>query len=175
MSNTKINIRKIYELPEVTTLSDQDVLIQDDTSTTHKFTLASLIEFIKNHTEISNFYVHKSTIDEANGVVPLDSDRKIPSDNIKFGKSNGDVYEGSEGAALETSVNAHITDETLHITSDERAKWNNASCKANMTKEEILTILGYDGEAILSNEIASATEPADADQKIGQYWIQEYA
>lgn len=128
----KINSIKITDLPETTILSDDDISIQNNETTTHKFKLSTLIQYIKNHTEIAKFFVQQETVNNTNGVAPLDSDKKIPTDNIRYGKEIGTVYQGSEGAALETTVDTHVTDNEIHIVTSERSCWND-----KYTKNEI--------------------------------------
>lgn len=119
MAENKFETIRIYELPETTTLSDSDILIQEDESTTHKFTFSTLIDFIKNHTSMANIFIKKSDINMPSGVVGLDENGKILTNNINFGTESGQVYSGSEGKALETSLNNHILDSDIHISNEE--------------------------------------------------------
>lgn len=105
---------KISELPEVSSIKDTDVFIIEDGSVTHKITGANLIAYIKNHGEISDYYVHQSSIDAANGVAPLNASRKIPSGNLSFGTTSGTIYDGAKGKALENSLDAHLLDNDPH-------------------------------------------------------------
>ena len=103
---------KMSELPEVSTVSDTDIFIIEDGSVTYKITGKNLIDYIKNHGEISDYYVHQSSIDAANGIAPLNANRKIPSGNILFGTTSGTVYDGAKGKALENGLDAHLLDKS---------------------------------------------------------------
>lgn len=136
MSDNRLNAIRINELPESTTLSDSDIMIHEDSTTTHKITLATLAEHIKGYINNLSFFVRKDEVNVADGVAPLDENKKILSENIDFGKSNGQVYEGSEGKALETSVNMHILDDDIHVTTNDKEKWNNAEKNVQSDYEE---------------------------------------
>lgn len=149
-SNTRINAIKIKDLPKTTTLSDDNLLLQDDTITTHKFLLSTLVNYIKNHSSIFNFFAHQESVNAPSGIAPLDENKKIPSANIKFGKTSGTVYDGSEGAALETSVNAHILDKNdPHDVTKEQVGLGNVENKTaqeilnELTADDIISKLGY--------------------------------
>lgn len=160
-NDTRITTKKIIDLPEIESLQDSDIILQDDGSTTHKVKLSTLIQYIKHHLEISDYYAHQSTIDEIDGIAPLDSNRKIPSENILFGKSNGTVYEGSDGKVLEENLDNHILDSAKHVPSngstnsgkfltatseDGVFEWN------DLDAQQIIKALGYtpgsDGELV---------------------------
>lgn len=113
MSNLPKTI-KIRELPEATSINDTDIFIIEDGSVTHKITGKNLIHYIKNHTDINDYYVPKSSIDISNGVAPLNANRKIPSDNINFGVTVGTVFDGVRGKALEDGLDTHLLDNDPH-------------------------------------------------------------
>lgn len=45
----------------------------------------------------------------ANGIAPLDINKKILSENINFGTTTGTVFEGSRGKTVESNLDAHVT------------------------------------------------------------------
>ena len=105
---------KIKELPEISTINDTDIFIIEDLKTTHKITGANLIKYIRNHTQIDNYFAHQEDINSANGIAPLDANKKVPSANINFGTTSGTVYEGSRGKTVETNIDNHLTDSDAH-------------------------------------------------------------
>ena len=153
MSNdTRITTKKLIDLPEIESLQDSDIILQDDGFITHKVKLSTLIQYIKYHLEISDYYAHQSTIDEADGIAPLDFNRKLPSDNIPFGKESKTVYEGSDGKVLEENLDNHILDSTKHIPSNgttNNGKFLTATSEDgvfewnNLDAQQIIEALGY--------------------------------
>ena len=107
MANGKI---KIKELPETATVKDNDIFIIENDNTTQKISLGSLINYIKEHEEIAEHFVKQSAVGSANGVAPLDSNRKIPSASLPFGSTENTVYDGALGQALSDSLSFHRSD-----------------------------------------------------------------
>lgn len=127
-----------WELPETNQINDNDIFILTNSNITHKVTGKSLIQYLKNHEYIADYFVHQDTVGSANGVAALDGNKKILSENIPFGSQAGAVYEGASGKALETAVGtkadrtelvSHVTDQTSHIASVERNNWNDCHTK----------------------------------------------
>lgn len=111
---------KINELPEATSIKDTDIFIIEDGSVTHKITGKNLLSYIKNHGDISDYYVHTSSIGASNGVAPLNSNKKVPSANLTFGTTSGTIYDGAKGKALEDSWDAHLLDTDAHMSTSEK-------------------------------------------------------
>ena len=107
MANGKI---KIKELPETANVKDNDIFIIENDTTTQKISLGSLINYIKEHEEIAEHFVKQSAVGSANGVAPLDSNRKIPSASLPFGSTENTVYDGALGQALSDSLSFHRSD-----------------------------------------------------------------
>lgn len=90
------DIESSYEFDALTEalahLDKQDKIIKDfqDDLKNHKFVL----------TDDKNV---------ANGIAPLDINKKILSENINFGTTTGTVFEGSRGKTVESNLNAHVT------------------------------------------------------------------
>ena len=90
------DIESSYEFDALTEalahLDKQDKIIKDfqDDLKNHKFVLAD----DKN---------------VANGIAPLDINKKILSENINFGTTTGTVFEGSRGKTVESNLDAHVT------------------------------------------------------------------
>lgn len=105
--------RKIRNLPSTSSISDNDVLVAEDSNVTHKITFSTLINFICNHPLIKDKFVQKGEGSEGStDYVTLNSDQKIDSKYLTFGKTAGTIYEGSNGATLETSLSSHKNDKT---------------------------------------------------------------
>ncbi len=90
------DIESSYEFDALTEalahLDKQDKIIKDfqDDLKNHKFVL----------TDDKNV---------ANGIAPLDKNKKILSENINFGTTTGTVFEGSRGKTVESNLDAHVT------------------------------------------------------------------
>lgn len=97
-------------MPEISEINDSDIFIIADGNITHKITGENLILYIKNHDDISKYFVHQDVVDAANGVASLDGNQKLHSENIPFGIQSGSVYEGSSGKALEDALDSHLID-----------------------------------------------------------------
>jgi len=107
---------KISELPEASSVKDTDIFIIEDGTTTHKITGDKLLAYIKNHGDISNYYIQASSVGASNGIAPLNNNKKVPSSNLDFGTTNGTIFDGAKGKALEDSWDAHLLDNDLHHT-----------------------------------------------------------
>lgn len=99
---------KINELPEKSSIDDNDIFIIQDATTTRKINIFNLIQGIKQ--KIEDYFVRKSLINNPNGVAPLDSNSKVPSSNLPFGTTTGTIFDGGKGKALEDAWDAHLAD-----------------------------------------------------------------
>ena len=93
-------------------IADDDIMVGENTTETHKIRFSALINFIRNHSVIKNAFVQKDDAGTANGYVPLNSNSKIDSQYLSFGKTAGTIYDGGNGATLETSLSSHKNDKT---------------------------------------------------------------
>ena len=105
-----IPYKKLKNLAEVQKLQDSDITVIEDQDTTRKGTLKQLIQYVKEHNDISSFYAHQEDIGAANGIAPLDDQARLTSEFLSYGKETGTVYEGSAGKALEASLDSHKAD-----------------------------------------------------------------
>lgn len=105
-----IPYKKLKNLAEVQKLQDSDITVIEDQDTTRKGTLKQLIQYVKEHNDISSFYAHQEAIGAANGIAPLDDKARLPSEFLSYGEETGTVYEGSAGKALEASLDSHKAD-----------------------------------------------------------------
>lgn len=97
MANGKI---KINELPETALAKDSDIFIIENDTTTQKISLGSLIDYIKGHEEIAEYFVKQSVVNSVNGVAPLDNNRKVPYNNLPFGTTENTIFDGALGQSL---------------------------------------------------------------------------
>lgn len=104
--------RKLKNLPETSSITDDDIMVGENTTETHKIRFSALINFIRNHSVIKNAFIQKDDAGVANGYVPLNSNSKIDSQYLSFGKATGTIYDGGNGATLETSLSSHKNDKT---------------------------------------------------------------
>ncbi len=109
MTNGKIRICK---LPEASLTMDNDIFIIENDTTTQKISLGSLINYIKEHKEIANYFVKESAVGSENGIAPLDDNRKLPYANLPFGTTENTIYDGALGKSLSDNVSSHLADNT---------------------------------------------------------------
>ncbi|MFR8336328.1 MAG: hypothetical protein ACLVAW_06280 [Eisenbergiella massiliensis] len=81
-----IPYKKLKNLAEVQKLQDSDITVIEDQDTTRKGTLKQLIQYVKEHNDISSFYAHQEAIGAANGIAPLDDKARLPSEFFKLRK-----------------------------------------------------------------------------------------
>ena len=86
-----IPYKKLKNLAEVQKLQDSDITVIEDQDTTRKGTLKQLIQYVKEHNDISSFYAHQEDIGAANGIAPLDDQARLPSEFLSYGKETGTV------------------------------------------------------------------------------------
>lgn len=164
---------KINELPEATSIKDTDIFIIEDGSVTHKITGEKLLSYIKNHGDISNYYVHTSSIGASSGVAPLNSSKKVPSANLTFGTTSGTIYDGAKGKALEDSWDAHLLDTDTHhthsnksvldtITQEKVNKWDSGTGSGGEGGISSLTDLGVTATATELNYVDGVTSNIQA-------------
>lgn len=105
MANGQI---KINELPETTLVKDDDVFVLENGVVTQKLSLSRLINYIKEHPEISGYFVKETAIGTKNGIAPLDETCKIPASHLPFGTTENTVYDGALGKAASDSLALHL-------------------------------------------------------------------
>ena len=108
------NTIKINELPEASKINDDDIFIVEDGNHTYKITGSTLIQCIRDNVNVSGYFVHQSSINETNGIAPLDGSKQIPIANIPVGTVTNTVFDGGRGKALEDSWDAHLQDADAH-------------------------------------------------------------
>lgn len=84
-----------------------------------------------------------------------DGSFKTVAEEVTAGITNLDLSNTYAAKSLETTVSDHIADTTVHITADERTKWDKASTQAEANKAAIATING-DGEGSIKKAVADA-------------------
>lgn len=105
MANGQI---KINELPEKTLVKDDDVFVLENGVVTQKLSLSRLINYIKEHPEISGYFVKETTVGARNGIAPLDETCKIPASHLPFGTTENTIYDGALGKAASDSLALHL-------------------------------------------------------------------
>ena len=104
--------RKLKNLPESSIASDDDIMVGENSVETYRTRFSALISYIRNHSIIKNAFVQKGEAGQPNGYAPLNADSKIDSQFLSFGKVEGTIYDGGNGALLETSLSSHKTDKS---------------------------------------------------------------
>lgn len=105
---------QIKQLPPKSSVDNTDLFIIDDGITTYQVTTDDIAEYISTNGHLEKKYILNKSIGEANGVVPLNSNKKINGEYITYGNSSSTVYEGSAGKVLEENLDNHLTDADAH-------------------------------------------------------------
>lgn len=108
---TKIQIK---QLPPKSSVDNTDILIIDSGIITYRITADDIAEFISTNEHLVKEYILNKSIGEANGVTPLNSNKKINGEYITYGNSSSTAYEGSAGKTLEENLDNHLTDADAH-------------------------------------------------------------
>lgn len=101
---------KMHKLPLAALIQDDDIFIIENDTTTQKISLGSLINYIKKHEEILDYFVKQSSVDSAGGIAPLDGSRKVPCNNLPLGSTENTILDGALGKSLSDSLSAHLAD-----------------------------------------------------------------
>ena len=167
------DIESSYEFDALTEalahLDKQDKIIKDfqDDLKNHKFVL----------TDDKNV---------ANGIAPLDINKKILSENINFGTTTGTVFEGSRGKTVESNLDAHVTNRSNpHSVTKSQVGLGNVDNTSDINKpvstaqktaiNNCLTQAKNYTDSELSNFeiITSSSTTLPSNQRVGGYWIYE--
>ena len=105
---------KITDLPNIENMSDDDILIESNSSTTYKVTLGELISYLLQHNDVLNTLVPQSEKGVPNGVALLDLNGKVNNTQLNYGTTSGTIFEGSAGTLLESKINNHVNSENPH-------------------------------------------------------------
>lgn len=108
---TKVQIK---QLPPKSSVDDTNLFIVDDGVITYQITADDIAEYISTNEHLVKKYILNKSIGEANGVAPLNSDKKINGEYITYGNSSSTAYEGSAGKILEENLDNHLTDADAH-------------------------------------------------------------
>ena len=105
---------KIKELPQATSINDDDIFVESDSLETYKVTADDIAKYVSTNENLTGKYIAKTAIGATNGVAPLNSNKKINGTYITYGTTSNTAYEGSNGKILETNLDNHLTDEDAH-------------------------------------------------------------
>ena len=105
---------KIKELPQATSINDDDIFVESDSLETYKVTADDIAKYVSTNENLTGKYIAKTAIGATNGVAPLNSNTKIDGTYITYGTTSNTAYEGSNGKTLETNLDNHLTDEDAH-------------------------------------------------------------
>ena len=105
---------KIKDLPQTTSINDDDIFVESDSLETYKVTADDIAKYVSTNENLTGKYIAKTAIGAANGVAPLNSNKKINGTYITYGTTSNTAYEGSVGKVLEENLDNHLTDENAH-------------------------------------------------------------
>ena len=103
---------KIKDLPQTTSINDDDIFVESDSLETYKVTADDIPKYVSTNENLTGKYIAKTAIGATNGVAPLNSNKKINGTYITYGTTSNTAYEGSNGKTLETNLDNHILDES---------------------------------------------------------------
>lgn len=105
---------KIKELPQATSINDDDIFVESDTLETYKVTANDIARYVSRNKHLANRYVPLDSKGTANGVAPLNQNKKVDGKYITYGSSANTAYEGSAGKILEQNLDNHLLDDDAH-------------------------------------------------------------
>ena len=105
---------KIKDLPQTTSINDDDIFVESDSLETSKVTASDIAKYVSTNENLTGKYIAKTAIGATNGVAPLNSNKKINGTYITYGITSNTAYEGSAGKVLEENLDNHLTDENAH-------------------------------------------------------------
>ena len=105
---------KIKDLPQTTSINDDDIFVESDSLETYKVTASDIAKYVSTNENLTGKYIAKTAIGATNGVAPLNSDKKINGTYVTYGTTSNTAYEGSNGKVLEENLDNHLTDENAH-------------------------------------------------------------
>lgn len=178
---SRINTTKISELPEELVLSDSDSLIKDNGIVTKKFSILTLVNYIKNHTMFESIYNHILNKENPHEItkeqIGLSNVENKSSETIRSEITSDDVTnalgfipgEGGGNYSIATDSVAGLVKSGADINVDTNG---NVTIKDNSHLHTVENITGLSNKTF---EYRSSTEPTDDELNLGNYWIQEYS
>ena len=157
--------RKLKNLPSATTLSDTDIFVNEDETTTQKATFYQLINFICNHDIIKNAFAGKG-----------DFDRHIEDETIHITaseRSNWNLAFEEKHTHSNKNVLDTITEEKVDAWDSMAGSGGTAHAHANKAVLDSITQERVDEwDKDTNTEIVSESETAE--QATGGHWLQPY-
>ena len=105
---------KIKDLPQTTSINDDDIFVESDNLETYKVTASDIAKYVSTNENLTGKYIKKTAMGATDGVAPLNSDTKIDGTYITYGTTSNTSYEGSNGKVLEENLDNHLTDTDAH-------------------------------------------------------------
>ena len=62
---------KIKELPQTTSINDDDIFVESDSLETYKVTASDIAKYVSTNENLTGKYIAKTAIGATNGVAPL--------------------------------------------------------------------------------------------------------
>ncbi len=154
---------KIKDLPHSASISDSDIFVESNTLETYKVTADDIAKYVSDHKHLTDKYVNHTSIGAADGIAPLDSNKKIDGTYVTYGSSDNTAYEGSAGKILEQNLDTHLLDDDAH---GYDTKINNEIDRAKTAENEITTRLNA-----LADSDAEVNQNAFSNVKVGNTTI----
>lgn len=185
--------RKLKNLPAAITLSDTDIIVNEDDTTTQKVTLYQIVNYICNHNIIKNAFAAKDLFEDhvsnmTMHVTATDKDNWNSANGQKHSHSNKTVLDSITQTLINNWNDANSKKHTHSnktvldgITAEKIEEWDNATSTGgdghthnNKTVLDNITqakVTAWDNAANLV-EIISSSEPSQ--QAVNGHWLQPY-
>lgn len=158
---------KIKDLPQTTSISDEDAFIESSSFETYKVTADDIARYVSENEHLTEKYIPNDSVGAAGGIAPLDENAKINGGCITYGITANTAYEGLSGKILEQNLDSHLLDTKMHVpangTSNDGKYLKSTGTEGvytweDLTMEDITNALGYIPGSGTNNESDSDTK-----------------
>lgn len=161
---------KIKDLPQTTSIGDDDIFVESDSLETYKVVADDIAKYVSTNKHLTNKYIPLDSKGVANGVAPLNSNKKINGTYITYGKASNTAYEGINGKTLETNLDNHLTDADAH---GYETKINNETTRAKAAESTLTTKINKKLETSLKG-VANGLAELDENGKVPSSQLPSY-
>ena len=161
---------KIKDLPQTTSIGDDDIFVESDSLETYKVVADDIAKYVSTNEHLTNKYVPLDSKGVANGVAPLNSNKKINGEYITYGKNSNTAYEGINGKTLEENLDNHLTDADAH---GYETKINNEITRAKAAESTLTTKINKKLETSLKG-VANGLAELDENGRVPSMQLPSY-
>ena len=162
----------IKNLKQTSTVNGSNIMVIEDDHTTYQIKAEDLGNYFRENAK--DTFIQVSARGAGGGIAPLDSNRKIESAFLTFGKISGTAYEGNAGKMLEDSVTSHTSDKNnphgttkTHLGLGNVENKSSDTIRSELTAENVIAALGFTPEIDGTYEQAAAYVDTKISELIG--------